>query len=152
MGKVKPKSGVLKRLLVGTANKVRTLAEDKRTTIIEKTEAASATAIIVKWIFTNKLTVALVIVVMVMVSRYSYLEYQYLLEKNKSLIVERDKYLERTKELKTKIDQFEKTVADSWKDSKKTAATVEKMTLSEKKKLMLDLVKRLLLQRSGKNV
>jgi hypothetical protein len=152
MGKVKTKAGLIKRLFKGTIDKVQTLAEDKRTTIIEKTEAASATAIIVKWLLTNKLTVALVILVMVMASRYSYLEYQYLIEKNKSLIAERDKYLERTKELKIKIDLFEKTVTDSWKDSKKTATLVEKMDSNEKKKLMLDLVKRLLLQRSGKNV
>lgn len=133
------------------AKKLVDFAEDKKQQAIINITNSTATGMLLKWIFTNKLSVFLALVILIGGASYAYhLEYyreladrQRIQELAKDLEVEKAK----TAKLKEEVDALKsKKIKDS-EINKELVKAIESLSAEKKKKLLLEYKDRLLRKR-----
>jgi uncharacterized membrane protein YhiD involved in acid resistance len=125
------------------SDKVKNFVENKKENFILSVQNSSALGIVIKWLITNKVSVILFLVVCMYAGRYYYLEYEYLKERNKILIEERDNFLNKTKQLEGKILQLKESIEKSKELNRKVRENAKILDSDQKKKVIEDLVERL---------
>lgn len=107
---------------------------------------------IIKWLFTNRVSVLLFILLVIAAGSYYHVRNEYLYERNKILIDQNNELLATTANLKEKVKQFElalEVARESFKDSLEKA---NKLSDPQKKAMILNLIERLKKQRKGDTV
>jgi len=138
--KKKSKSG---NLVKNSAKKLGEIAEKKKEDFIVNIQNTTAFGILLKWIITNKVSIILFIAILFYAGRSYYMENEYLKERNKTLISEKEEFLNRTKELESKVLELRQKVSYSEELNKKVRERSRNLTSEQKKKEILRLVDRL---------
>ena len=131
-----------------SAAKLGAIADKKKEKFIVNIQNSTAPGIIFKWLITNKISVVLFIAVLVYAGRFYYMEHEYLKERNRQLITEKNEFLNKTKELKGKVLKLQQDIEKAKVDTGKTRDRAKDLTSEQKRQEILILTDRLKKKRS----
>lgn len=117
---------------------IRKFADSKKENIIVNIENASSFYIVLKWVFTNKISILFFLLSSFFAVRSYYLEYEYLKERNKTLILEKEEILSKTKELKNSLDRLKKQEVKNKKENKDVRKEAKELDSNQKKDKILE--------------
>jgi hypothetical protein len=132
------------------SNKLQQFAENRRESVIVNVTNASTFWVILKWLFANKVSVILFILLSISAASYYSLQLQYLEDTNKRLILERDEILDRTTELERKIHDLEKDKAIASGLNEEVKGKAKSLTSDQKRRKILQQIRSLKIKRGLK--
>jgi len=137
-------------LVKKSAKKVGDFVEKEKENLCINIQNSSAICIVVKWLFTNKVSVILFIMVLFFVGKSYYIEYEYLRERNKTLILEKEEFLNKTKELEDTISKLKSDLKTAEKLNIKVREEAKGLTTEQKKERILKQIENLKKERGIK--
>jgi DNA-binding transcriptional regulator GbsR (MarR family) len=133
-----------------TIEKLGSFAEKKKEQFVFNIQNSSAVGIIVRWLITNKLSVLLFLMLIGAQTRSFYMEREYLEQKNKNIIAEKEELINKTKELEDKLAKFEKNKSTAREINKKVKKEAENLSAKKKEAKVRELITRLKKRRAVK--
>lgn len=137
---------------MGVKEKLQTKVEKAKENIIINLKNQGTFSFILKWLFTNRVTVILVLIIIFFSGRYYYLRNEYLQERNKILIQENLDLLKSTQGLKDEVESYKVALEQSRSSFKDKLSEANQLSDTDKLKKIQSLVSSLKKTRKGDGI